>query len=65
MLTGDDKNKGELGAILVQRDGNNNPRAILYLLQILKPHEENMSTYLLKMKSEVWAIKSLHHYFKE
>ena len=62
--TGDDENKGGLGAILVQRDKNDMPRAVSYLSRTLKPHEENMSAYLLEMKSAVWAIKSLHHYFK-
>ena len=62
--TGDDAHKGGLGAFLIQRDDQNNPKAISYLSRTLKPHEENLSAYALEMRSAIWAIKSLHHYLK-
>ena len=62
--TGDSDSQGCLGAFLVQKDKDDKPRAICYLSRTLKPHEMNMSSYLLEMKSAVWAINHLHHYLK-
>ena len=61
--TGDDNQKGGLGAFLVQYH-DEQPKAVCYLSRSLKPHEENLSAYALEMKSAVWAIQSLHHYLK-
>ena len=62
--TGYSESQGGLGAFLVQKDKDDKPRAICYLSRTLKPHEMNMSAYLLEMKSAVWAINHLHHYLK-
>ena len=61
--TGDDNNKGGLGAFLVQIH-EEQPRPICFLSRTLKPHECNLSAYALEMKSAVWAINTLHHYLK-
>ena len=61
--TGDDNNKGGLGAFLVQIH-EERPRPICFLSRTLKPHEMNLSAYALEMKSAVWAINTLHHYLK-
>jgi transposase InsO family protein len=62
--TGDDKERGGMGAVLLQADDQGHERVVAYASVGLDKHERNYSPFLLEMAACSWAIDHFRVYLK-
>jgi transposase InsO family protein len=62
--TGDEKQKGGLGAVLTQLDDEGHERVVAYASKGLNSYERNYSPYLLELQACTWAIEHFQVYLK-
>ena len=62
--TGDETERGGLGAVLTQKDECGRERVIAYASRALKEHERNYSPYLIELAASVWGIEHFQVYLR-
>jgi transposase InsO family protein len=62
--TGDDKERGGMGAVLLQADDAGREQVIAYASASLDKHERNYSPFLLEMAACSWAVDHFRVYLK-